>query len=334
MDPFTQGVVGAKLAQAFPKNGKELFFAGAIGWLSGMAADLDVLIRSESDSLLFFEYHRHFTHSLIFIPIGALLCAFLGYFLLFKNRLSFPSVYYYSLLGYGTHALLDCCTSYGTQLLWPFSDHRVAWDIISIVDPLYTLPLFTLVVASVWRRNPLFARIAIVYGLIYMGVGLVQRERAREVGKVMADERGHHILRLEAKPGFANLIVWKIIYETEDKYYVDAVRLGWTPKYLPGESIEKLNIERDLPWLDKSTTQARDIERFKRFAIGFVAKDPNNPNRVVDVRYSALPNQLKSLWGIELFPKDQNRHAKFEFTRDTSPEMRLHYWRMILGDDF
>ena len=68
MDPLTQGVVGAALPQATRRK-TQVGIAGAFGFVAGMAADLDVLIRSETDPLLFLEYHRQFTHSLIFVPV-------------------------------------------------------------------------------------------------------------------------------------------------------------------------------------------------------------------------------------------------------------------------
>ncbi len=131
MDPLTQGVLGATLAQSGSRR-REAVVAGALGFLAGMAADLDVLIRSPSDPLLFLEYHRQFTHSLVFIPIGALICALALHALLGRRwQLQFGRSYYYCLLGYATHALLDACTTYGTMLLWPFSDARIAWNTIS-----------------------------------------------------------------------------------------------------------------------------------------------------------------------------------------------------------
>src|SRR5690606_37296019 len=110
-----------------------------------MAPDLDTLIRSGSDPLLFLELHRHFTHSIAFVPIGALLCA-AALHPLVRRRMPFRRAYLFSLLGFGSHALLDACTSYGTLLLWPFSDVRVAWSVVSVVDPLFTLPVVALVV--------------------------------------------------------------------------------------------------------------------------------------------------------------------------------------------
>ncbi len=74
MDPITQGLVGASLSQSVCKK-QDLMAAGVLGILAGMAADLDVLIRSANDPLLFLEFHRQFTHSLLFIPVGGLLCA-------------------------------------------------------------------------------------------------------------------------------------------------------------------------------------------------------------------------------------------------------------------
>ncbi|MCV5224382.1 metal-dependent hydrolase, partial [Escherichia coli] len=82
--------------------------AGVLGVASGMAPDLDVLIRSSSDPLLFLEYHRHLTHSLLFIPFGSFLCALVLYPLFAKRReLNFQQSWFYCALGYSTHALLD-----------------------------------------------------------------------------------------------------------------------------------------------------------------------------------------------------------------------------------
>ncbi|NAW94554.1 metal-dependent hydrolase, partial [Vibrio sp. V42_P2S4T144] len=124
MDPLTQGLLGAALPLAV-SNKRNLAVVGVLGVVSGMAPDLDVLIRSSTDPLLYLEYHRQFTHSLLFIPFGSFICALLLYPLFAKKRgLSFRQSWFYCALGYSTHALLDACTSYGTQLLWPISNTR------------------------------------------------------------------------------------------------------------------------------------------------------------------------------------------------------------------
>ena len=68
MDPVTQGVLGASLASVI-SNKKNLKIAAFCGLVGGLVPDLDILIRSEEDSLLSIEYHRHFTHSLFFVPL-------------------------------------------------------------------------------------------------------------------------------------------------------------------------------------------------------------------------------------------------------------------------
>ena len=75
MDPFTQGIVGVTASQSISHK-KHLFIASAIGLLAGLAPDVDIFIRSDTDPLLLLEFHRHFTHSLFFIPFGSLICAF------------------------------------------------------------------------------------------------------------------------------------------------------------------------------------------------------------------------------------------------------------------
>ena len=300
MDPVSQGVVGAAAAQAFARPG-QVAVAGLLGALAGMAPDLDVLIRSSVAPLLFLEFHRQFTHSLVFIPIGAALCAAL-LFPLVRRRCRARDAYLYCLLGFATHGLLDACTSYGTQLYWPFSDHRVAWNNISIVDPLFTLPVLALVVLAARRGRVALARAACVWVALFLVVGLVQRDRAEAAGRAIARARDHAPVLVEAKPAFASLFLWKTIYEHAGRYYVDAVRVGGAPIHFPGQSAAKLVLARDLPWLAPGTQQARDVERFRWFSQDHLALDPGDPFEVIDIRYSMLPDRIDPLWGIRLDP--------------------------------
>ena len=201
MDPISQGVVGAIAAQNGESQSKNLRLAAGFGWLAGMAADLDVLFRSATDPLFALEFHRQFTHSLFFIPIGGLICALVFYSLFCRKRgITFKQTYLWSVLGYATHGLLDSCTTYGTQLLWPFSDMRIAWNTISIIDPLYTLPLLLFVGLAVWKKKRTFAVVALLWLVGYSALGVMQRERAQVLGLQLAQSRGHVPIQLDAKP--------------------------------------------------------------------------------------------------------------------------------------
>lgn len=334
MDPITQGVLGGIVAQLKSKP-KDLAKAATIGALAGMAPDLDVLIRSEGDPLLALEYHRHFTHSLLFIPFGGLICALVFYPLIGRRwNLSFQQILIWSWVGYATHGLLDSCTSYGTQLLWPLSQERFAWDTISVIDPLITLPMLTLTVCAARLKLKSYAYGGVLWGTLYLSFGFIQHERALDLGQQLASERGHTPIRLEAKPSFANLIVWKTVYETEDRFYVDAVNPGLTsPSIWPGDSIAKLDLNRDLPWLSPDSQQARDIERFRWFSDGYIALDKDNPLQVVDIRYSMLPQHIDPLWGIQLTPDAQHHdYVDYYTQRDNSGSAFKHLLGMIFKE--
>jgi inner membrane protein len=330
MDPLTQGVLGASLSLSASKK-QHLLAAGLFGLVAGMAPDLDVLIRSESDPLLFLEFHRQFTHSLFFIPFGSFLCALVLYLLFGKKlQLSFQQSWLYSALGYSTHALLDACTSYGTQLFWPLTNERYAWNVVSVIDPAFTVPILILLVFAMLKRNAWLARIAVVWALTYPTLGMIQRDRAEAVGWQLAKERQHIPIRLETKPTFANIVVWKVIYETEQDYHVDAIRVAGSIKTYPGETIAKLNLSRDFPWLDLNSQQGQDIERFRQFSNGFLARAPDDELNIIDVRYSMVPNQFNALWSVKLSPSaSADDHVEYVTHRDNSSESRQLFSDML-----
>lgn len=342
MDPISQGIVGATAAQQFPKliqNKRQLAVVSLLGFLSGMAPDLDILIRSSEDPMLFLEYHRQFTHSLVFIPIGGLLCALFGYWALGKRAgLSFAVAYAACTLGYATHGLLDACTSYGTLLLWPFSDMRVAWHTLPIVDPLLTLPVILFCVLRLRTQKVLWSRSALVWLLAFPVLGYLQREQATAVATELAQSRGHQIKRLEVRPAFGNLLVWKSIYQATESgvptYFVDAIHVSYKHRVYEGSSIPVLNLQRDFSWLDPSSQQAKDVERFRWFSDNYLSVDPANTNRIVDMRYSIMPNEIKPFWGVVLSPeRAADKHVGYTVTRQVGPGAFGLLWKMIRANE-
>lgn len=298
MDPLTQGTLGAALSQSAATPARLRAFA-CTGALAGLAPDLDILIRSSTDPLLYLEYHRQFSHSLLFIPVGALLVT-VAVWPLARRTLRFSELYLAALLGYASHGLLDACTSYGTQLFWPFSDTRIAWNWISVVDPLFSVPLFGLVVLAAVKQRRAFAIAGLAWVLAYLGFGALQHHRAQGFAEALARERGHDPVRVSVKPGFANLLVWKSIYQAGGRHHVDGIRAAMTGSVCEGDSIPAFEPARDLPWLRPDSQQARDLARFAWYSDGWLAVDPEDPGYVVDVRYAALPNRIEALWGLKV----------------------------------
>jgi inner membrane protein len=330
MDPITQGTVGAVFAQS-AANKNNIAKIGVVGFLAGLAPDLDVFIRSSTDPVLFLEYHRQFTHSLFFIPFGALIVS-VFLFPLVRKSLSFKATYVASFLGYATHGLLDACTSYGTLLFWPFSNERITWNNISIVDPLLTIPAIILFAVAVKTSRRRFSFFAVGWIVFYLALGLVQFERALSSGLKLAQSRGHSAERMTLKPSFGNLILWKSIYQYEDWFYVDAIRAGRVLTWCFGESIKIFDYQYHLSDLEKNSQQMRDIERFRWFSQDYLGFD-GDKNLVTDVRYSMIPNQIAPMWGLVIDErKGTNEHAVWWTSRDLNDESLTLFKEMLLGN--
>ena len=318
-------------AQCFSDK-KDTALATWAGFLAGILADADLFIRSSDDPLLSIEYHRHFTHSLFFVPLGGFIAAVLIWWLL-KKKPSFSKLCMFTLLGYATHGLLDACTSYGTRLFWPFSDQRVAWDTIAIIDPVFSGGVGLMVALAYFRKNPLAARIGLAFALVYLLAGALQRDRATDGLLELAKTRGHAVERVTAKPTLFNLILWRGIYESEGRFHMDAVRVGIFSgvTVYPGESVEKFRPHEAFPTLAKDSTLYRDIRRFAHFSEGYMALRLGRPNIVGDMRYAALPHQTKPLWGIEIDINAKNRHVPFINFHKMDKETWNIFWLMLRG---
>ena len=329
MDPVSQGAVGAAFAQSAAKK-ENIILIGFIGFLAGLAPDLDVLIRSEDDPILFLEYHRQFSHSLFFIPIGSFFVA-LFIFPFVRGLMSLRMVYIASFLGYATHGLLDACTSYGTQLFWPFSDQRVTWNNISIVDPIFTVPIVILLAIAITKRKRIFSFIAIGWITFYLSLGFIQYERTLSAAMDLANSRGHNAERMTLKPSFGNLILWKSIYQHEETYYVDAIRTVHSSTWCSGESIEMFDYQYHLPSLDKDSQQAKDIERFRWFSQDYLGYDDKN-SLVTDIRYSMIPNQIAPMWGLVIDTEQSiDDHATWWTSRSLDQSQLDLFKEMLSG---
>ncbi|UCE88817.1 MAG: metal-dependent hydrolase [Pseudomonadota bacterium] len=331
MDIVTQGLFGGALAQAVARK-EEKKLATFVGIAAGMLADADFFIRSSQDPLLNIEYHRHFTHSLMFIPVGAAIaCVLLWPFL--HRRIKIGRIYLFCLAGYSMSGILDACTSYGTQLLWPFSSERVAFNIISIIDPVFSLILLGTLLLGLRLRTRPVAYGGLALCVAYLAFGTLQLHRAQAVAETLATTRGHQPTKFVVKPTLANLVLWRSVYEHDGRFYIDAIRVGLSAdaQIFEGEVVAKFATHSVFAGLDPASTLYTDIGRFAQFSDDFVAFDPTQENVLGDIRYSMLPNSAKPLWGIVISPAKPQQHADFRFFRDRSQAVRQTFFNMVLG---
>jgi inner membrane protein len=334
MDPVSQGFLGAVLPESIADK-YEIRLASVTGFLSAMLADADVFIRSSEDPLLTLDYHRHITHSLIFIPLGGLIAAAILWLFLIR-RMRFRKIYLYATLGYATAGLLDACTSYGTQLLWPFSEARIAWNVISIIDPVFTLTLAVFVIVAVLKKSRVIARAGLAFVILYLLLGFYQRERAGDLTRALAESRGHEIERMIVHPSLGNIILWRSVYDSDGVYYTDAVRIGFLsePRVYEGGSLPAVDVGSDFHDVDPDSVLYRDILRFEHFSDGYLVTHPEYPDVLGDLRYSMLPNGIKPLWGIVIDTDRQDRHVTmFDYDRAVTVDKWRAFMTMLRGED-
>ena len=326
---FAAGLASLRHSAGAASLGSRRVAAG-VGAIAGLLPDADALIQSGEDALLVLDYHRHFTHALAFAPIGALLAALLLWPLL-RRRAGFGWVYLYSLAGNLLHPLLDACTSYGTHLWLPFSQQKEAWNLIAVVDPLFTLLLMVPLFLYLRRPTSNAVRWSMLLGAVYLAVGLFQQQRVAAEAVALATARGHRATQHSVKPSFANLLLWRSLYVYDGRVQVDAFHSGLNVRHYPGESAELLNAAEAQRVAAGNAQRLRDIERFRAFSDGFIVLDSRYSGFIGDARYAMQPNAIAPIWGIEW--RGAEAGTDFLSRHDFPPARRSDFFAMLLGRD-
>jgi membrane-bound metal-dependent hydrolase YbcI (DUF457 family) len=200
MDTITHGIAGALIGKAVFR-GEDMFASHPmnrgriITWslmLGAIFPDSDV-IRDffSSDKLLIVTWHRSLTHSLVLLPLWALLLAWITRALANSRKWEAPSfialagIYAVGIL---SHILLDLVTSFGTMIWSPLEWSRPAWDLIFIVD--FTLTAILLVpqmLAWVYAYPEKVKRRAIGMWLVFMPAPFLIARIGAIVGAPISD---------------------------------------------------------------------------------------------------------------------------------------------------
>jgi inner membrane protein len=133
MDPVTHVAAGLLLSQVLPGPSRAWSALAGLGF--ALLPDIDYFL-VYSDRLAFIRHHRGFTHSLVALALFVLLGAGLGRAL--GGPRWFRPIFFLGLAILASHLLLDLATSYGTQILSPFSRRKFALDWVFIIDPYVT----------------------------------------------------------------------------------------------------------------------------------------------------------------------------------------------------
>ncbi len=217
MDSITHILTGGVIARAIDDEK-----VGAWGTIAGLTVgffpDTDFVL-GLFNRRFYLEYHRDFTHSLILIPFYALFFSWV--FVKLSKRPHFWSYYKICLPVLVSHVLLDLFTSYGTMIFSPFFEHRYAWDLVFVIDLVFSgIIIFPFIVSLFWRRRSrLICGGALIGLMVYVFICWMQHGRALELTKTFARNLHEEVIKTASLPQPLSPFRWANYVETKDRVY-------------------------------------------------------------------------------------------------------------------
>jgi len=123
-----------------------------------------------------------------------------------------------------THPILDCFTTYGTQILLPFSTDRVSFNNIAVADPAYTLPFLTCVIIAMFYKKDdpkrrFWNYLGLTISSLYMLFTIYNKSKINTIFTESLDSQGIIYNRYMTSPTILNNVLWTGIAETDSAYY-------------------------------------------------------------------------------------------------------------------
>jgi inner membrane protein len=222
MDSLTQLTFGAACGEAVlgKRVGRKALIWGAV---LGTLPDLDVLIPL-GGPVNDFVYHRGFSHSLVLLALLSPIIAWLISKIHPETQRYYRGWVLLAFLVLETSVLLDLLTIYGTQIYWPFDKTPMALPVLFIIDPLFTLPILSGVLAALVlkRERGLGHRlnaVGLFLSLAYLAWALGTGEFVeRKVGEKLARQEVSYS-RIIASPAPFTTMLWRVVGIDKDRYF-------------------------------------------------------------------------------------------------------------------
>ena len=229
MDTITHSLLGALTIRAgLPQTdsrlgpeGRRLVVAGGV---AAAFPDVDYLTYWINPLTFISDWHRGPTHSLVLLPVWAVLLGSLLSFLT-RDRAHWYAYVLVSAVALSSAVLSDTLTVWGTQILWPLSDYQAVIGTTFVIDPWFTgIIALSLAAAITWRRQ-LLARLGIVVLVSYVALQAVLKHEALALAQDLIRDRSLDGARAAALPQPLSPFNWKLIVTAGDRYYVALVNL-------------------------------------------------------------------------------------------------------------
>jgi inner membrane protein len=238
LDTLTHALSGALLARATaPKDAppRSIPRRVAAGFFACAAPDLDFVIGFVGP-VEYLLSHRGVTHSLILLPLWALLFSWILAKLL-REPGGWRALYAVTALSLFVHIVGDLVTSFGTMIFAPLSDWRAAIGTTFIIDLWFSgIIVLGLLGSAVFYRTRIPAVVASVVLAGYVGFQHVQKQRATEFGLEFARSIGLEG-RVTVHPRPVSPFNWTVFVSDDETHRFSHINLVRTePKrYAPGD---------------------------------------------------------------------------------------------------
>lgn len=225
MDTLTHALSGALLGRFIaraPADDRQprVWQTVAACALAATFPDADYVLNAVSD-LTYLQGHRGVTHSVLLLPLWALLLAWLMPVCLRARTVDWRRFYLAACAGIAIHILGDLITQFGTMILAPFSDRRFGWGTTFIIDlPLTGLLLAGLLASALWRRSRTPSAVALVAVCVWVGVGALGKSEAIEAARQHAAAAGITAVNVDAIPRPASPFNWTAVIDDGERYYI------------------------------------------------------------------------------------------------------------------
>jgi inner membrane protein len=235
VDTLTHALSGALLARATaPKDAppRSLPRRVAAGFLACAAPDLDFVV-GFLGPVAYLAHHRGVTHSLVMLPLWALLLSWLLAKILREPR-GWRALYGVTALALGAHIAGDVITSFGTIVFAPISDWRAAIGTTFIIDLWFSgIILAGLAASAIFYRWKAPAMIASAVLAGYVGFQYVQRQQALEV----AARHAWPGAKIGAQPRPVSPFNWTVFVSDDDRHEFAHINLRRSEArpYSPGD---------------------------------------------------------------------------------------------------
>ena len=314
MDSLTQLVLGAAMAELAlgRKVGNKAPLWGAI---CGTIPDLDVLFNPLLSDLQELGSHRGFSHSIFFTTLLAPLLGYLLSLFYRKKEANWVEWTVMCFLALVTHPLLDAFTNYGTQLFLPFSDYRVAFNSIFIVDPIYTMPMLLALVILLFvnRKKPLRAHlntIAVFISHLYLLGTLANKVYISTVFTQALYEKNISYQRYYTNPMPLQNVLWNCIAEDTASYY-----MGYYSWFDADKKICFRQVLKNDEGL-RELKQTFALKRLDWFSNGYAVFTRNQGELFYnDLRFGKMSGLVNDSGSFVYSWKIVRRHGHIEFER-------------------